>query len=103
MERSAPEGGLLEVEGRQLAAVRQLQQPARWIIGERRSRSGEVVDVDRVASTEILELRAEYDVPPIPVPNNAALSTASWLAPRKSIAVCEPVAAATSRTLPAPR
>ena len=45
----------------------------------------------------------EYDVPPIPVPNNAALSTTSWLAPRKSIAVCAPVAEATSRTPPAPR
>src|ERR1700722_5122183 len=41
-----------------------------------------------------------YDVPPIPVPNNAALSTASWLAPMKSTAVCEPVAAATARTAP---
>ena len=44
-----------------------------------------------------------YDVPPIPVPNNATLSTTSWLAPRKSIAVCAPVAEATSRTPPAPR
>src|SRR5580700_9920286 len=59
MERSAPERGLLEVEGRQRAAVRQLQQPARCIVGERRARSGEIVDVNRVASTKILELRAE--------------------------------------------
>jgi hypothetical protein len=54
-----PEGGLLEVEGCQRAAVRKLQEPARGIVGERRSRSGEIVEVDRVASTKILELRAK--------------------------------------------
>jgi hypothetical protein len=54
-----PEGGLLEVEGCQRAAVRKLQEPARGIVGERQSRSGEIVEVDRVASTKILELRAK--------------------------------------------
>ena len=77
MERSAPQRGLLEVEGRRLAPVRELEQPAGWMIGERRSRSGEVVNVDEVAHAEILSSEPRYDVPPIPVPNNAALSTAS--------------------------
>src|SRR6185437_1574139 len=55
MERSGPQRGLLEVQGRHRGAVRQLQEPARWIIGEHGSGSGEVVEVDRVTSPEILE------------------------------------------------
>src|SRR4029077_3479240 len=78
MERSAPQRGLLEVEGRQLAAVRELEQPARRIIGKRRSRSGEVVNVDRVASTEILELRAEVRRSADPRPEQCGVVDCEW-------------------------